>query len=142
MPIYEYRCDSCGRVFEVIQKFSDEPLALDPECGKGPVERLISAPSFQFKGTGFYITDYAKGKDGGANVPAPAGKSGESKSSDGAAASTSSESTSSSNSKSSDNKSSESKSSDSKPSESKSSESKSESSSSSTKTESKPASKD
>lgn len=135
MPIYEYRCGSCGRVFEVIQKFSDDHLTLDPECGKGPVERLISAPSFQFKGTGFYITDYAKGKDGGANSPPSAVKGGgDSKPSDSSSAADS-KSSSSSESKSPDSKSSDSKSSDSKSSESKSSDS----SASSAKTESKPA---
>jgi putative FmdB family regulatory protein len=57
MPLYEYRCSKCDRVFEVLQKFSDTPLELHEDCG-GPVERLISAPSFQFKGSGWYITDY------------------------------------------------------------------------------------
>jgi putative FmdB family regulatory protein len=57
MPLYEYRCSKCHRVFEVLQKFSDTPLELHEDCG-GPVERLISAPSFQFKGSGWYITDY------------------------------------------------------------------------------------
>jgi len=64
MPLYEYRCKQCDRVFEVMQKFSDAPLTVHEECG-GEVERLISAPAFQFKGTGWYITDYAKGKSGG-----------------------------------------------------------------------------
>lgn len=65
MPLYEYRCDACGQPFEVIQKFSEvsETCRL---CGKGPVHRQVSAPGFQFKGTGWYITDYAqKGKAGG-----------------------------------------------------------------------------
>ncbi|HEY6347517.1 MAG TPA: zinc ribbon domain-containing protein [Bryobacteraceae bacterium] len=57
MPLYEYRCSKCDRVFEVLQKFSDAPLELHGDCG-GPVERLISAPSFRFKGSGWYITDY------------------------------------------------------------------------------------
>lgn len=70
MPIYEYKCDSCGTVFELRQKFADDPLKVHEECG-GAVHRLISAPALQFKGTGFYITDYAKG-NGGAK---PAGKS-------------------------------------------------------------------
>lgn len=61
MPLYEYRCQSCGKKFEALQKFSDEPLTVHPECGGGPVEKLISSPSFQFKGTGWYVTDYAKG---------------------------------------------------------------------------------
>jgi putative FmdB family regulatory protein len=60
MPMYEYRCTQCGDVFEVIQKFSDAPLAVHEKCG-GAVERLISAPGLQFKGSGWYITDYARG---------------------------------------------------------------------------------
>ena len=60
MPLYEYLCHSCGKKFEVIQKFSDEPLKTHPDCG-GEVERLLSAPAFHFKGTGWYATDYAKG---------------------------------------------------------------------------------
>ena len=59
MPLYEYKCHSCGRVFEVLQKFADEPLKTDPDCG-GEVERLFSAPAFHLKGTGWYATDYAK----------------------------------------------------------------------------------
>lgn len=68
MPMYEYKCGQCGQVFEIIQRFSDEPLTTHEGCG-GSVERLISAPAFQFKGSGFYITDYAR-KSGGANAPA------------------------------------------------------------------------
>ncbi len=59
MPLYEYRCDVCGSVFEVLQKFSDEPLTKHNGCG-GQVQRLISPPGLQFKGTGWYITDYAR----------------------------------------------------------------------------------
>ena len=60
MPLYEYLCEKCGSKFELIEKFSDSPkLIHEGECG-GPVHRLISAPALQFKGTGFYITDYAK----------------------------------------------------------------------------------
>jgi len=59
MPLYEYECDSCGHRFEVIQKFSDSPLAECPKC-QGPVRKLPSSPAIQFKGSGFYITDYAK----------------------------------------------------------------------------------
>jgi putative FmdB family regulatory protein len=58
MPIYEYRCDRCDRKFEVLQKFSDKPLTTHQGCG-GAVERLISTSALQFKGTGWYITDYA-----------------------------------------------------------------------------------
>jgi putative FmdB family regulatory protein len=65
MPLYEYECDACGGRFEVIQKFSE--VSTDcRRCGKGPVRRLVAAPAFQFKGTGWYVTDYAqKGKSGG-----------------------------------------------------------------------------
>jgi putative FmdB family regulatory protein len=65
VPLYEYRCDACGERFEVIQKFSDPPPAACTKCGKGPVVRLMSSPAIQFKGSGWYITDYAqKGKSG------------------------------------------------------------------------------
>jgi len=64
MPLYEYECDACGGRFEVIQKFS-ETTEHCRRCGKGPVRRLMSSPAIQFKGTGWYITDYAqKGKSG------------------------------------------------------------------------------
>jgi len=61
MPLYEYKCEGCGQLFEVIEKFSDEPLTVHEACG-GPVHRLLSAPSFQFKGSGWYINDYGSGK--------------------------------------------------------------------------------
>ena len=60
MPLYEYRCEACGRRFEKIQKFSDQPLETCELCGKGPVHKLLSSPAIQFKGSGWYITDYAK----------------------------------------------------------------------------------
>jgi putative FmdB family regulatory protein len=60
MPLYEYECDACGERFELIQKFSDGPPEACPKCGKGPVQRLVSSPAFQFKGSGWYITDYAR----------------------------------------------------------------------------------
>src|SRR5579862_6354456 len=63
MPIYEYKCGSCGKTFERIEKFSDAPLEIHEDCG-GPVERLISAPALQFKGTGWYVTDYARSNGG------------------------------------------------------------------------------
>lgn len=59
MPLYEYQCKKCGHRFEKIQKFSDRPVKKCPECG-GPVEQLVSAPAVQFKGSGWYVTDYAK----------------------------------------------------------------------------------
>ena len=60
MPLYEYHCDSCGQNFEKLQRFSDEPLTVHEVCGGGPVHRLISTSALQFKGTGWYITDYKK----------------------------------------------------------------------------------
>jgi len=66
MPLYEYQCDRCGKSFEIIQKFSDEPLTVHDGCG-GEVRRLLSAPALQFKGTGWYVTDYARGNSSGSN---------------------------------------------------------------------------
>jgi putative FmdB family regulatory protein len=59
MPLYEYECEKCGHRFEKIQKFSDKMIKKCPECG-GRVEQMISAPAVQFKGSGWYVTDYAK----------------------------------------------------------------------------------
>ena len=59
MPLYEYECDACGVRFERIQRFSDKPVKTCPECG-GAVQKLLSSPAIQFKGTGWYVTDYAK----------------------------------------------------------------------------------
>jgi putative FmdB family regulatory protein len=65
MPLYEYQCEACKRRFEVIRKFSDPELQVCSLCGKGPVQRLMSSPAIQFKGSGWYITDYSqKGKAG------------------------------------------------------------------------------
>jgi putative FmdB family regulatory protein len=107
MPLYEYKCQSCGKTFEVIQKFADEPLKTHPDCG-GIVAKLFSAPAFHLKGTGWYATDYGKG-----NGKSP--RSEDSKSdSKSEKSEKKSESTSSSDSKSGDSKSGESKSSESK----------------------------
>lgn len=62
MPLYEYECPKDG-TFELVRKFSDPPLLKCPTCG-GPIEKLLSAPAIQFKGTGWYITDYARKGDG------------------------------------------------------------------------------
>jgi putative FmdB family regulatory protein len=70
MPLYDYKCHKCGKVFEVRQKFADDPLKVHDECG-GEVHRMISAPALQFKGTGWYVTDYGKG----GKSPASNGKS-------------------------------------------------------------------
>ncbi|MGB9668524.1 MAG: FmdB family zinc ribbon protein [Thermosulfidibacteraceae bacterium] len=60
MPIYEYKCNACGHVFEKLQSFSDEPIKVCPKCG-GEVKRLISRSSFVLKGTGWHSVDYGKG---------------------------------------------------------------------------------
>jgi putative FmdB family regulatory protein len=59
VPLYEYRCKKCQHTFEKIQQFSDAPVKKCPKCG-GPVEQLLSAPALQFKGSGWYVTDYAR----------------------------------------------------------------------------------
>jgi putative FmdB family regulatory protein len=59
MPLYEYQCEACGHRFEIIQKFSDPPLATCERCG-GTLRKLLSSPAIQFKGSGWYITDYAR----------------------------------------------------------------------------------
>lgn len=72
MPLYEYECPKCGR-FEVIRKFSDKPLKKCPTCGK-PIQKLASAPAIQFKGAGWYVTDYAKKSSGGESSSKSEGK--------------------------------------------------------------------
>jgi putative FmdB family regulatory protein len=74
MPLYEYECKKCGHRFEKIQKFSDKMVKKCPQCG-GQVEQMISAPAVQFKGSGWYVTDYAK-------KPSSPGSSGDSFSKD------------------------------------------------------------
>ena len=66
MPLYEYRCENCGEQFEVMQKFADKPLTTHDACG-GNVHRLLSAPALQFKGSGWYVNDYAKGSTPNSN---------------------------------------------------------------------------
>ncbi len=66
MPLYEYQCQKCGHRFERIQRFSDPLVKKCPECG-GKVEQLISAPAVQFKGSGWYVTDYAKKSSAGSS---------------------------------------------------------------------------
>ena len=90
MPLYEYECENCGHRFEVIQKFADAPLVECTKC-KGTLRKLLSSPAIQFKGSGWYITDYANKNSTGAAASKPeGGPSGEK--------SSSSESSSSSNS--------------------------------------------
>ncbi len=73
MPLYEYQCPKCGR-FEVIRKFSDPPLKKCPNCGK-TAQKLASAPAIQFKGAGWYVTDYAKKASGEGASKDESGKS-------------------------------------------------------------------
>ena len=122
MPLYEYKCHRCNKTFEVRQKFADEPLKVHEECG-GEAERLISVPSLQFKGTGWYVTDYGRG----GKLPSSNGSNGKSESK-------------SESSKSESSKSESSKSESSKSESGKSDSSKSESSKSESKSESKPSS--
>lgn len=77
MPIYEYECLQCGKQSEVLQKMNDAPLTTCSECG-GELKKLLSAPSFQFKGSGFYATDYAAKKTakGGDSKPESSGGDG------------------------------------------------------------------
>ena len=61
MPIYEYKCSKCGHQFEIIQRFSDNPIETCPECEENSVKKLVSAPSFRLKGGGWYETDFKTG---------------------------------------------------------------------------------
>ena len=79
MPLYEYRCENCGKRFEVLQKFSDAPLTAHAECGGGPVEKLISTSALQFKGSGWYVNDYGKGSNGEGKAEAKSRSEAESK---------------------------------------------------------------
>lgn len=97
MPLYEYECEACGERFELIRRYSDPDVHVCARCGKGPVRRLFSSPAIQFKGSGWYITDYArkttsdkkageKGADGTSEAASGADKaSGAEKKGDGAA---------------------------------------------------------
>ncbi len=84
MALYEYQCLSCGDVFEVIQKMSDDPLSTCEKCD-GALKKLLSAPAFQFKGSGWYVTDYAKksGDNGKGDSGAGDSKAGSDAKSDG-----------------------------------------------------------
>ena len=80
MPLYEYQCEACAHRFEQIRRFSDPPLTTCPEC-EGTVRKLVSSPAIQFKGSGWYVTDYARQ---GKKDPADAGESKAGASSEGA----------------------------------------------------------
>src|ERR1700758_3655307 len=70
MPIYAYRCESCGFGKDVLQKMSDAPLTQCPECGKDAFRKQVTAAGFQLKGSGWYVTDFRGGSSGGANATA------------------------------------------------------------------------
>jgi putative FmdB family regulatory protein len=78
MPIYEYECEACGNRFEQIQKFSDSPIEVCPKCGQRQVRKLLSSPAFQFKGSGWYVTDYAR-KGGEGSESSKSGEAGDAK---------------------------------------------------------------
>src|SRR6266542_2479560 len=60
MPLYEFECEACKTRFDRIQKYTDPNPEVCPSCGKGPIRKMPSSPAIQFKGSGFYLTDYAK----------------------------------------------------------------------------------
>jgi putative FmdB family regulatory protein len=68
MPIYAYRCESCGHEKDVLRKLSDAPLTQCPACGKDTFSKQVTAAGFQLKGSGWYVTDFRGGKNGGANA--------------------------------------------------------------------------
>ncbi|MDP3562383.1 MAG: zinc ribbon domain-containing protein [Legionellaceae bacterium] len=76
MPIYEYQCTNCQHAYELIQKMSDDPITLCPQCQKNTATRLVSAAGFQLKGTGWYVTDF---KDKGKPKPSEQSKGSETK---------------------------------------------------------------
>jgi putative FmdB family regulatory protein len=84
MPLYEYECKKCHHRFERIVKFSDPPMKKCPDCG-GQVEQMISAPAVQFKGSGWYVTDYAKKSGASASSNGDSATKGESTSKEGSA---------------------------------------------------------
>ncbi|AJC21096.1 FmdB family zinc ribbon protein [Pandoraea pulmonicola] len=85
MPIYAYRCETCGFAKDVLQKMSDDPLTQCPECGKDSFRKQVTAAGFQLKGSGWYVTDF-RGGSGGASATA-SGPAAASTASDGAASS-------------------------------------------------------
>ena len=92
MPIYAYKCESCGHAKDVLQKISDAPLSACPACGADTFRKQLTAAGFQLKGSGWYVTDFRGGDGAGTNsgvAAAPGeGKSGDSKPTDGAASAT------------------------------------------------------
>lgn len=83
MPIYEYRCESCGHYLDALQKINDDPLKDCPACNEAALKRLISAPSFRLKGSGWYETDFKSDKDRRRNLAESGGESSRDKSASG-----------------------------------------------------------
>ena len=78
MPIYAYKCESCGHAKDVLQKISDEPLSVCPQCGASAFHKQVTAAGFQLKGSGWYVTDFRGGSGGaasGTSAPATASES-------------------------------------------------------------------
>ena len=103
MPLYEYQCQTCGELTEVIQRMSDPPLTTCETCG-GELVKLLSAPAFQFKGSGWYVTDYAKSGSNGKGDSDSKGSETKSDSGSGSESKSKSESSSSSKSSKSESK--------------------------------------
>jgi putative FmdB family regulatory protein len=82
MPIYAYRCASCGFEKDVLQKLSDAPLTQCPECGKDAFAKQVTAAGFQLKGSGWYVTDFRGGNSGGAAAKKPEGEGAKSENAD------------------------------------------------------------
>ena len=93
MPLYEYVCGACGHRFEQIRKFSDSPLEVCPKCGEKKLHKLVSSPAIQFKGSGWYINDYAKKGTIDPSTTAPAAKSDDKSSSESSESGTAAKST-------------------------------------------------
>lgn len=91
MPIYEYECLQCGKRTELLQRMDEAPMAACPACG-GKVRKLVSAPAVQFKGSGWYVTDYAGKKGGGSSSKSESKSEGKSESKSESKAESSSES--------------------------------------------------
>lgn len=72
MPIYAYKCSSCGHAKDVLQKISDAPLTVCPACGAEAFSKQVTAAGFQLKGSGWYVTDFRGGNSGGGGTSAPA----------------------------------------------------------------------
>lgn len=87
MPIYAYKCESCGHAKDVLQKVSDEPLSTCPACGAASFRKQITAAGFQLKGSGWYVTDFRGGSGGNTGAAAPATAAAATAASDGASAS-------------------------------------------------------